>query len=172
MEVEGEDAEAEDEGEEEGGDEEEDEEEEESAPAAAGASSDIPTPIYGKSALTWHKQDHATWCMPKVNVFVSIENHLATICANNIVMTDLLAHMLKELMNEYSYYADCAGIYKNIQLSRQGIQSTFQGYGHKLPVLIQRTMEVLYHINESADTTPASTLPRLRNNYLPSRKKN
>lgn len=31
-------------------------------------------------------------------------------------------------MNEYAYYADCAGLFYDIQISRRGFQMSFYGY--------------------------------------------
>jgi secreted Zn-dependent insulinase-like peptidase len=62
----------------------------------------------GKTLQLFHKQD-SQWNVPKVNVYLSLESCFATCSPWNTVMTDLFHVILTELMNEYSYYADCAG---------------------------------------------------------------
>jgi secreted Zn-dependent insulinase-like peptidase len=92
----------------EGEDQEEDEGDEEDGPGgdAAGAA-DLPV-LVGDRMLTWHMQDK-TWKVPKLNVKVSLETLQASCAPLNVVLTELFAMCLKENLNEFSYYADCAG---------------------------------------------------------------
>jgi secreted Zn-dependent insulinase-like peptidase len=89
----------------EGEEEHEGEEGEEEDPAAAEA--ELPV-LAGQKLLTWHLQD-TTWKVPKANVKVSLETLQATSTPLGVVLTELFAMCLKENLNEYSYYADCAG---------------------------------------------------------------
>lgn len=71
------------------------------------AAAELPV-LAGDKLLTWHLQD-TTWKMPKANVKVSLETLQAASSPLSVTLTELLAMCLKENLNEYSYYADCAG---------------------------------------------------------------
>lgn len=83
---------------------EEEDEEEGSAPGEGGV---IPASL-GKHSVVWYMKDNK-WNVPKVNVTVSLESMYATATPLNVTMTEMLSKCLKEILNEYSYYADCAG---------------------------------------------------------------
>lgn len=101
-----EDGETEEDGEEDGEDDEGEGEEEE---GTSGSDSGAELPVLqGEKLLTWHLQDK-NWAVPKVNVKVSLENMLASSTALGVALTEMFAMCLKENLNEYSYYADCAG---------------------------------------------------------------
>ena len=89
------------------GEQEEDEEGEEEQSGAPAADVDVPV-LPGDKLLTWHLQDRV-WSVPKMNVKVSLEALQATSTPLNVTLTELFAMCLKENLNEYSYYADCAG---------------------------------------------------------------
>lgn len=144
--------EGEEEGDEEEGDEEEDgededEEDEQPSSGGSGAEPDIRSNILGVSNIIWKMED-SHWKVPKLNVIISLENQFATLGPWNIAMTDLLLSILKELLNEYSYYADCSGLYYYLRLNRGGIDMIFRGYHHKLPILIERVCKELKSLSE------------------------
>jgi secreted Zn-dependent insulinase-like peptidase len=87
----------------------EEEEEEDGVSAAEGSSAVLPV-VAGEQVYSWCLQDR-TWDVPKLNVKVSLENLMACATPLGVVCTDLLALCLKENLNEYSYYADCAGAF-------------------------------------------------------------
>jgi secreted Zn-dependent insulinase-like peptidase len=93
----------------EGDDQEDDQGDEEGGPGgdAAGAA-ELPV-LVGDRMLTWHLQDKA-WKVPKLNVKVSLETLQASCAPLNVVLTEMFAMCLKENLNEFSYYADCAGM--------------------------------------------------------------
>jgi len=88
-------------------DEEDEEEGDEEEEGAGNSGAELPV-LAGDKLLTWHLQD-ATWAVPKVNVKVSLESLFSSATAHSVVLTELFAMCLKENLNEYSYYADCAG---------------------------------------------------------------
>lgn len=49
--------------------------------------------------------------MPKVSVKILFESQLAASTPLYVAFTELFSLCLKELLSEYSYYADCAGIH-------------------------------------------------------------
>ena len=47
---------------------------------------------------------------------------------------------LKEVLSEFSYYADCAGLQYDVKLAKGGVELMFFGYHHKLPVLVGKVL--------------------------------
>ena len=55
-------------------------------------------------------------------------------------LTEVFASCLKEVLSEYSYYADCAGLQYDVKLTKGGLELMFFGYHHKLPVLVSKVV--------------------------------
>jgi secreted Zn-dependent insulinase-like peptidase len=45
-----------------------------------------------------------------------------------MALTEVLADCLKDLLSEYSYYADCAELHYDVNLSKGGLHLTFNGF--------------------------------------------
>lgn len=73
-------------------------------------------------------------------------------------------------MNEYSYYADCAGLHYDVTLAKSGLNLSFFGYQDKLPVLILKTLDRLKnlsaHCDESLFSRKKEKLMQDYSNYL------
>lgn len=65
-------------------------------------------PPVGTIRRTWFRQD-STWLVPKSNVCVKLQTIYAYSNPKDVGLTDMFANVLKEVLNEFSYYADCAG---------------------------------------------------------------
>jgi secreted Zn-dependent insulinase-like peptidase len=100
-------ADAAQEGDDAGDDQEEEHDDEDEAGGESAGAAELPV-LVGDRMLTWHLQDK-TWQVPKLNVKVSLETLQASCSPLNVVLTELFAMCLKENLNEFSYYADCAG---------------------------------------------------------------
>ena len=105
------------------------------------ASTTLPR-LPGTALVVWHKQDHY-WRVPKLSVMISLESALSCISPLNIALTELLSLCLKEKLSAYSYYADCAGLGFDVRLAKGGIDMTFEGFHHKLPILVEKTISEL-----------------------------
>ena len=125
--------------------------------------------LHGKALQLFHKQD-SVWNVPKLNVYFSLESCFATCTPWNTVMTDLFQGILKEIMNEYSYYADCAGLYYGVQLAKGGLEFYFQGYGHKLPILVERAASEIYRLAHNTSACSAALFQRIKEKQLRSLK--
>lgn len=108
--------------------------------------------VAGDELLLWHRLD-AQWQMPKVCTVFALESNFGSASPWNVVMIDLLSKVLSELLNEFAYYADCAGLYFDISLTKGGLQIRIQGYGHKLPVLVERVFQELQNFATTSATT-------------------
>lgn len=71
----------------------------------------------------WHKMDD-TFLTPKGNVNFEIKSPLAYESVKSSLLTRLYTELLKECLNEYSYYAEVAGLAYNLDNSTSGISLT------------------------------------------------
>jgi secreted Zn-dependent insulinase-like peptidase len=106
-----------------GDDQEEEPDEEDEAGGEAAGAAELPV-LVGDRMLTWHLQDK-TWQVPKLNVKVSLETLQASCSPLNVVLTELFAMCLKENLNEFSYYADCAGEFPNLPFDISSQMTSF-----------------------------------------------
>jgi secreted Zn-dependent insulinase-like peptidase len=137
----------------------EEEEEEEGNPEDPGAGSLRP-PI-GTIRRTWFRQD-SKWLVPKSNVSVKLQTLYAYSNPKDVGMTDMFANVLKEVLNEYSYYADCAGLYYDISNTNTGLELSVSGYHDKLPVLLSKIVAEMKHMG----TGDSTTVPFTKEIYL------
>lgn len=154
---ENEEAEEEEEGENESGDE----------GAKAGSNAVVkPMPMLsGQSMQTWFKMDKH-WKLPKLNVTIFLETNQSSGTPLSVGLTDMLANLLKELLCEYSYYADCAGLSFDVTLSKSGIELDFFGYNHKLPVLVNTAMEQLKKLGLGGSKSNDEVFSRVKERVL------
>lgn len=146
-------------------DESENASEEEEASATA-ATEDIPSVLPGRRLTTWALQD-TKWRIPKLNVFIRLVLPTAYTCALNVSLCDLYSRMLKEVLSEFSYYADCAGLHFNIKYREYGLKLTFSGYHHKLPVLVEQTLSLMKSLtDESYLKSKSEMFDRLKEKQL------
>jgi insulysin len=75
-------------------------------------------------------------------------------------MTDLLVQVMKELLNEFAYYADCAGLHYDIQLAKGGIEILCYGYQDKLSILVLQALQELKNLVNPSEEKK-STLPMI-----------
>ena len=68
------------------------------------------------------------WKVPLLNVVLFLENGLSNSSPLGVALTDVLAQVLKENLNAFAYYADCAGLHYDVQLAKGGLDLQFYGY--------------------------------------------
>lgn len=98
--------------------------------------------IQSSALLTWFKQD-TFWKMPKLNVVVRIETDVAYSSPKRLVLTELFSKVLVDLLNEFTYYADCAGLRFSVTNTLLGFDISYFGYSHKLNVLVDQTIATM-----------------------------
>jgi len=92
-----------------------------------------------RQLVLFHSPD-TMWQMPKLNVSVSLNSTAVSASAGFTALTALAAAYLEEVLSEYSYYADCAGLRYNARATWSGISIFFHGYSHKLPLLAHKAL--------------------------------
>jgi insulysin len=87
----------------------------------------------------WFKKDDQFW-VPKANLFVNCRNTLPNATAENGLKARLYTHMVRDALEEYSYYAELAGLEYSISAHSMGIEITVSGYNDKLSVLLEKVL--------------------------------
>ena len=113
----------------------------------------------GRLLLSWHLLD-TKWKVPKVNVRIRIDSYVSFASPLGVSLTDIYLNALNELLNEYAYYADCAGLMFKVQLSKGGLDLRYSGYHDKLLLLIERTLQEMAKMKRTP-TQHSSCTPSL-----------
>lgn len=95
--------------------------------------------VPSSALLLWYKPD-SFWRVPKLNVVVRIETDVAYSSPRRLVLTELFSGVLKDLLSEFTYYADCAGLRFSVSNTLYGFDVSYFGYNHKLKVLVDETI--------------------------------
>jgi insulysin len=88
----------------------------------------------------WHKLDDR-FLVPKMNVFFEIRSPFAYSTVENCVLTQIYTELVKELINEFSYFAEVAGLTFQIENSVDGIVLNVCGFNDKIHVLLSEIFE-------------------------------
>ena len=110
--------------------------------------SEVTVPRYGKIISCYYLLDNV-FKFPKANILVNLESFFCISNPHAVICTDMYCNILKELLSEYSYYADCAGLQYNIALAKFGLELTFTGYNDKLGTLVEKVLQTIKTMNIS-----------------------
>ena len=140
---------------EDGGDEAEAEEEEPAS--AAEPALEQPT---GCEYNTWYLQD-AKWGLPKTYVQLELQFWDTYSSAATACLASLYADIVEDLVNEFSYYADCAGLYFSIKATTEGLAIGVSGYTHKLQLLLEKILDQMMAL-KLPGAVPPETFQRIK----------
>jgi insulysin len=136
--------------EEEGEGEEEEQESQEDTPSGpSGPSRACSLKPQGSKLHLWYLQD-AKWNEPRLYLSAKLSSGQAFCSPLAVAMTDLYASVLQEKLNDYAYYADCAGLQYSVRNTKDGLTFSCYGYHQKLPTLVQRVLQEMQNMAISA----------------------
>jgi insulysin len=96
----------------------------------------VPTLVLDTALIRfWHKEDD-TFMVPKANVYIEIRTPIAYHSAKNCMLTRLFSDLLKDTLNEFSYFAEVAGLSFDLENTTDGIILSLHGFNDKLHVLL------------------------------------
>jgi insulysin len=95
-------------------------------------------------------------------MLMAFEHLLAFSTPAGVALTDVFARCLKEVLNEYAYYADCAGLSYDVRVTKGGFELMFYGYHHKLPVLVQRVVDEMRRMASGDTPCPPELYARMK----------
>ena len=112
--------------------------------------------IAGEKLFAWFLNDRL-WGLLKLNVKLMLETSGANSSSLAVTLTESFSLCFKELFNEYSYYADCAGLCYDIQLSKGGLDISVQGYGHRLMVMLEKIAVEIQRVSQNSSSHALSS---------------
>ncbi len=98
----------------------------------------------------WYYPEHE-FRLPKTRILLQLQQDAVQHSAKDRMLSELYVRAIKEALNTYSYPATLAGLHYNLTASGRGIELALGGYQHKLPVLLDRILEQMQHLELSED---------------------
>ncbi|CAF9915700.1 MAG: Insulinase (Peptidase M16) [Heterodermia speciosa] len=103
-----------------------------------------------EEARTWWKKDDQFW-VPKGNVLVSMRNPLVSATPANVVKGKLYCELVKDVLVEYSYDAEIAGLDYGLASYDIGLDVDVSGYSDKMSVLLEKVLVSMRDLDVKAD---------------------
>ncbi|KAJ3300130.1 Insulinase (Peptidase M16) [Borealophlyctis nickersoniae] len=88
----------------------------------------------------WYKKDDTYW-VPKANVWFSLKSPLSYVSPLTCTETRLYTDLLHDALNEFSYYAEVAGLSYSLENNTEGMVLNLEGYNDKLPNLLTKIVQ-------------------------------
>lgn len=98
----------------------------------------------------WYYPEHE-FRLPKSRIILQLQQSAVQNSAKERVLSQVYVRAIKETLNTYSYPASLAGLHYNLTASGRGIELALGGYQHKLPVLLDRILEQMQHLELSEE---------------------
>src|SRR5690554_3363973 len=98
----------------------------------------------------WYYPEHE-FRLPKSRIILQLQQSAVQNSAKERVLSQVYVRAIKEALNTYSYPASLAGLHYNLTASGRGIELALGGYQHKLPVLLDRILEQMQHLELSEE---------------------
>ena len=93
----------------------------------------------------WHKLDD-TFMVPKAYCYVEIKSAKAYESVEACLKTKLIVDILKEEVNELSYFASVAGLDLRLENTTEGLVLNIYGYNDKLDILLEKILSVMTNL--------------------------
>ncbi len=90
----------------------------------------------------WYRQDRQ-FRLPKGRIDLALQSPLASASPRNVVMTELLARVVGDSLNELVYPAQLAGLSFRIERGSRGLQLMVAGFDEKQSLLLQELLPAL-----------------------------
>lgn len=115
----------------------------------------------------WYYPEHE-FRLPKTRILIQLQQASVQNTAKERMLAQLYVRAIKEALNTYSYPASLAGLHYNLTASGRGIELSISGYQHKIPVLLDRILEQMQHLELSAEEFDRykTSIERKLNNQL------
>ncbi|KAI8825830.1 Metalloenzyme, LuxS/M16 peptidase-like protein [Fimicolochytrium jonesii] len=88
----------------------------------------------------WHKKDDV-FLVPKANVWFQLKSPMSYVTPLACTLTRVYTDLLKDALNEFSYYAEVAGLSYALENNTDGMVLILGGYNDKLPILLTKIVE-------------------------------
>ncbi|TRX57377.1 insulinase family protein [Thalassomonas sp. M1454] len=102
-----------------------------------------PARLLSKPGLNiWFKQD-SSFFVPKGQIFIGIDSHVAIESKQNIAMTRLFVELFSDAVLEQNYHAELAGIHYHLYPHQGGMTLQLSGINEKQPLLLKNLLQSL-----------------------------
>lgn len=100
----------------------------------------VPVLLKEKPGLkVWFKQD-SSFFVPKGQVFIGIDSHVAVASKANIAMSRLFVELFSDFVLEQNYHAELAGIHYHLYPHQGGMTLQLSGINEKQPLLLENLL--------------------------------
>ncbi len=93
-----------------------------------------------ESLKVWFKQD-CSFFVPKGQIFIGIDSHVAIASKKNIAMCRLFVDLFTDSVLEQNYHAELAGIHYHLYPHQGGMTLQLSGINEKQPVLLSKLLD-------------------------------
>eukprot|EP00741_Cyanophora_paradoxa_P011372 tig00020556_g10985.t1 len=93
-------------------------------------------------ARVWYKPD-TRFSVPKAHLYCDFVSPVAYYSPVHVVYTRLFTKLVEDALNEYTYFAEVAGLHYTLYNIALGFRLVVRGYSHKLALLVKRIVERL-----------------------------
>eukprot|EP00939_MAST-03C_sp_MAST-3C-sp1_P002054 g2054.t1 len=113
---------------------------------------DAPPRLVKEDALcrVWYKKD-MTYKTPKLNALLRLTMPAVMEGVESQVNANLFKRLLMDELNEYSYYAVCAGLAYNLEQTSSGLNLKFGGYNDKMVDLAKHVVAKIVNFKVKPD---------------------
>lgn len=99
-----------------------------------------PSRLLSKPGLNiWFKQD-SSFFVPKGQIFIGIDSHVAIESKQNVAMTRLFVELFSDAVLEQNYHAELAGIHYHLYPHQGGMTLQLSGINEKQPLLLKNLL--------------------------------
>ncbi|KAJ3134921.1 Insulinase (Peptidase M16) [Geranomyces variabilis] len=88
----------------------------------------------------WHKKDDTFW-VPKANVWFQLKSPMSYVSPLACALTRIYTDLLKDALNEFSYYAEVADLSYALENNTDGMVLILSGYNDKLATLLTKIVD-------------------------------
>jgi len=98
------------------------------------------TTTFGK---LWYKSD-LSFATPRAHLSFSLQLPPLMESAENVVLADLYAKIVRDALNEYAYHANVAELMYSLRIKESGFELMFGGFNDKLHLLVEVVVSALF----------------------------
>ena len=103
-----------------------------------------------ETVRTWWKKDDNFW-VPRANIFLTMRTPLTSAVPANAVRTKLYCALVKDVLVEYSYDAEIAGLEYELDAYIAGMGIDISGYNDKISVLLEKVLVTMRDLEVQPD---------------------
>lgn len=101
-------------------------------------------------ARIWYKKDDRFW-VPQGNMQMTLRNPLCNLSSRTLVMAQVFVDLVSDVLNEYAYDAEIAGLEYDLLAYSAGFNLVIKGYNDKMHVLLEKVLSTMRDVEIRED---------------------